>query len=61
MIKAYDFLHKCTFSPVIANGALNHCSKLAHDLKMLGSKKFSSAHNSGNLFCHIQEQCRVSK
>jgi len=44
---------KHTFSPVIANGALNHCSKLAHDLKILGNKKFSSAHSSGNLFCHI--------
>jgi len=44
-----------TFSPVIANGALNHCSKLAHDLKILGNKKFSNAHNSGNLFCHSQQ------
>ncbi len=39
-----------TFSPVRANGALNHCSNVLHDLKMLGSKKFINAHNSGNLF-----------
>lgn len=36
----------------MAKGALNHCSKFAHDLKMLGSKKFNNAHNSGNLFCN---------
>ena len=40
-----------TFSPVIANGALNHCSNVEQDLKMLGSKKFNKAHNSGSLFC----------
>lgn len=34
----------------MANGALNHCSKFAHDLNILGSKKLSSAHNSGSLF-----------
>ena len=42
-----------TFSPVMAKGALNHCSKELHDLKMLGSRKFSRAHNSGSLFCNI--------
>ena len=34
----------------MANGALNHCSKVLTDAKMLGSKKFSNAHSSGNLF-----------
>ena len=38
-------------SPVFANGVLNHCSKLAQEWKMLGSRKFNSAHNSGSLFC----------
>ena len=40
-----------TFSPVTANGALNHCSKVLQALKMEGSKKLRRAHNSGNLFC----------
>lgn len=40
-----------TFSPVVAKGALNHCSKVEHDLKMEGSRKLRSAHNSGSLFC----------
>lgn len=35
----------------MANGALNHCSNVEQDLKILGSKKFNRAHNSGNLFC----------
>lgn len=34
----------------MANGALNHCSNVAHDLKMLGNRKFNKAHNSGSLF-----------
>jgi hypothetical protein len=34
----------------MANGALNHCSNVAHDLKMDGSRKLSKAHNSGSLF-----------
>ena len=42
---------KCTFSPVMANGALNHCSKVAQDLKIAGKRKFKRAHNSGSLFC----------
>ena len=41
---------KHTFSPVMAKGALNHCSKVLQDLKMEGSRKFMSAHNSGKLF-----------
>jgi hypothetical protein len=40
-----------TFSPVVANGALNHCSNVEQDLKMEGNKKFSKAQSSGNLFC----------
>ena len=40
-----------TFSPVVAKGALNHCSKVVQDLKMEGSRKFSKAHSSGSLFC----------
>jgi hypothetical protein len=39
-----------TFSPAAANGALNHCSKFAQELKMLGNKKFNNDHNSGRLF-----------
>jgi len=39
-----------TFSPVIANGVLNHCSKVLQDLKMSGSKKFMRAQSSGRLF-----------
>ena len=39
-----------TFSPVMANGALNHCSKVLQDLNMDGNRKFKSAHNSGRLF-----------
>jgi len=41
---------RLTFSPVMANGALNHCSKELQDLKILGRRKFNKAHNSGNLF-----------
>ena len=40
-----------TFSPVIANGVLNHCSNVATDLNMVGNRKLSRAHNSGRLFC----------
>jgi len=40
------------FSPVVAKGALNHCSNVLQDLKIDGNKKFKSAHNSGNLFCN---------
>ena len=39
-----------TFSPVMAKGVLNHCSKLLHDWKIDGRRKFSNAHNSGGLF-----------
>ena len=39
-----------TFSPVMANGALNHCSNVEHDLKMVGRRKLSRAHSSGSLF-----------
>ena len=35
----------------MANGALNHCSKVAQDLKIAGKRKFKRAHNSGSLFC----------
>jgi hypothetical protein len=55
-----------TFSPVVANGALNleikihklfdktahHCSKVPQELKIEGSKKFNSAQSSGSLFCN---------
>jgi len=44
-----------TFSPVIAKGALNHCSKLLQHLKIDGSKKFSNAHSSGSLFLENSE------
>ncbi|KAF3852224.1 hypothetical protein F7725_005579 [Dissostichus mawsoni] len=40
-----------TFSPVIAKGALNHCSKVMQLLNMVGSRKLSSAQSSGSLFC----------
>ena len=39
-----------TFSPVIAKGALNHCSKVLQDLKIVGRRKFNKAHNSGKRF-----------
>lgn len=39
------------FSPVVAKGALNHCSKVLTDLKIDGSRKFRSAQSSGSLFC----------
>jgi hypothetical protein len=41
---------KLTFSPVIANGALNHCSKVLQLLKMVGRRKLSRAQSSGSLF-----------
>lgn len=44
--------HLFTFSPVVANGALNHCSNVLQDLNIEGNKKFNKAHNSGNLFCN---------
>ena len=47
---AVDNVHVFTFSPVIAKGALNHCSKVLQDLKIVGSKKFNSAHSSGRRF-----------
>ena len=40
-----------TFSPVLAKGALNHCSKVWTLLKMWGSRKFRRDHSSGSLFC----------
>lgn len=40
-----------TFSPVMAKGALNHCSKVLQLLKMVGSRKLRSAQSSGSLFC----------
>lgn len=40
-----------TFSPVMAKGALNHCSKVLQLLKMVGRRKLSSAQSSGSLFC----------
>ena len=39
-----------TFSPVMAKGVLNHCSKVLTDLKMVGRRKFKRAHSSGKLF-----------
>ena len=47
------YLFSCwalTFSPVIAKGALNHCSKVLQDLKIVGRRKFNKAHNSGKRF-----------
>ena len=44
-----EVLH--TFSPVMAKGALNHCSKVLQLLKMVGRRKLSSAQSSGSLFC----------
>ncbi len=41
-----------TFSHVVANGALNHCSNVVHDLNIDGRRKFNNAHNSGSLFCN---------
>ena len=43
-------VHSHTFSPVMAKGVLNHCSKVLQDLKMVGSRKFMSAQSSGRLF-----------
>lgn len=42
---------KRTFSPVMANGALNHCSKVLQLLKIVGKRKLSRAQSSGSLFC----------
>ena len=42
--------YRLTFSPVMAKGVLNHCSKVLQDLKMVGSRKFMSAQSSGRLF-----------
>lgn len=47
--KAVEIL--LTFSPVVANGALNHCSNVLQDLNIEGNKKFKRAHSSGSLFC----------
>ena len=41
-----------TFSPVMAKGALNHCSKVLQLLKIVGRRKLSSAQSSGSLFCN---------
>lgn len=41
-----------TFSPVMAKGALNHCSNVLQLLKMVGRRKFSNAQSSGSLFCN---------
>jgi hypothetical protein len=41
-------------SPAEANGALNHCSKLSTELKMLGNKKFNKDHSSGKEFYRIR-------
>lgn len=35
----------------MAKGALNHCSKVVQDLKMVGSRKLSRAQSSWRLFC----------
>ena len=35
----------------LANGLENHCSKLSTELKIVGSRKLSSAHSSGSEFC----------
>ncbi len=35
----------------MAKGALNHCSNVLQLLKMVGSRKLSSAQSSGSLFC----------
>lgn len=40
-----------TLSPVMANGALNHCSKVLQLLKIVGRRKLSRAQSSGSLFC----------
>mmetsp|Transcript_17032 Transcript_17032/g.25715 ORF Transcript_17032/g.25715 Transcript_17032/m.25715 type:complete len:255 (+) Transcript_17032:666-1430(+) len=37
--------------PNLAKGWENHWSKVSTELKMVGSRKFSSAHSSGRLFC----------
>jgi hypothetical protein len=51
MIKIVSSSFSSTFSPVVAKGALNHCSNVEDDLKMDGRRKFSKAHSSGSLFC----------
>uniref|UniRef100_A0A915IT37 Uncharacterized protein n=1 Tax=Romanomermis culicivorax TaxID=13658 RepID=A0A915IT37_ROMCU len=45
--KCTKILKLLTFSPVVAKGALNHCSKLLQHLKIDGNRKLSSAHSSG--------------
>ena len=54
------FMSVClTFSPVIANGVLNHCSNVAQDLNMVGRRKLSRAQSSGRLFySHIHNVWR---
>lgn len=39
-----------TLSPVMAKGALNHCSNVLQLLKMVGRRKLSRAQSSGSLF-----------
>ena len=52
MIRRVSSGFNSTFSHVVANGALNHCSNVVQDLKIDGKRKFNRAHNSGNLFCN---------
>lgn len=52
MIRIVSSSFKSTLSPVMANGALNHCSKVLQLLKIVGSRKLRRAHSSGNLFCN---------
>lgn len=44
-------------SPLLWNGLLNHWEKSSDELKMLGNKKLSSAHNSSRLF-YIKKKIR---
>jgi len=55
VLSTHENMHN-TFSPVIAKGALNHCSKVLQDLNIDGSKKFSKAHNSGRLFYSVKHE-----
>lgn len=40
-----------TFSPVLAKGALNHCSNVWTLLNMWGRRKLRRDQSSGSLFC----------
>lgn len=49
-IFASESFNDQTFSPVVAKGALNHCSNVEQDLKMEGRRKLRRAQSSGSLF-----------